>query len=485
MNKKNKFDQFHKNMSIKKANELLMQIRGNKSRDELLRGFCNIILNDNKVAIQHFRNVMKLGVPKEQEVDFYWYYANALKNENKFSQALKVLKNANEKHKLAKFTKLINELEKKVHSLLIKQKFHTKLNIKPINYKIPAITLKKYTKKFGNFVATKNVSFTVGHGVIHGFIGPNGSGKTTTIKAMIGAYISKKGQVNINGHDAGSKNANGLIGYIPERASFPKHLNCINYLSTMAQLSGLTAKDANEKALLILKDLGLEEHANRKPITFSSGMQKKILLAQALITNPDILILDEPAANLDPTARKELFDELIKLRQDGKTILLSSHILAELERLINEVTFIYNGEVIFSGLISEIENANSDVYIKTSKNKAISNFIHEKYKNYQIKGDLKTEIVVKNLTSKQAKELFHYITSYPGIQIKSLRANDLQSIYDKLIIQAELKINKTQELNVIMPPKKISDKLEMKRNVKHYDVNKKNTQTMKKMKRRK
>ena len=366
-----------------------------------------------------------------------------------------------------------NEAGSESHTLSTKQKVHNRLNLQPINYQLPAITLQNYTKKFRKFVATKNVSFTVGHGVIHGFIGPNGSGKTTTIKALIGAYISEKGQISINGHPAGSQNANGLIGYIPERASFPKHLNCIDYLSIMAQLSGLMPKEARPKAKIILKELGLEEHAKRKPITFSSGMQKKILLAQALITNPDILILDEPAANLDPTARKELFDELIKLRQQGKTILLSSHILAELERLIDEVTFIYKGKVVFSGKVAKIENENSDVYIKTSDNKAISDFIKKQYSKYQITGDLKTEIIVKNLNAAQAKELFSYITTYPDISIKSLRANDLQSIYDKLIVQAELDIRKTEQIDSINTKKHktlFKKKPETETDVKHENA---------------
>ena len=138
----------------------------------------------------------------------------------------------------------------------------------------PAISLSRYTKVFKKFVATKDVTFNVGHGVIHGFIGPNGSGKTTTIKAIIGAYISKKGQVSINGHPAGSREGNSLIGYIPERASFPKHLNCINYLTIMGQLSGLKKRYVRKRAIEIIKELGLEKYSYRKPITFSSGLQK-------------------------------------------------------------------------------------------------------------------------------------------------------------------------------------------------------------------
>jgi ABC-2 type transport system ATP-binding protein len=99
-----------------------------------------------------------------------------------------------------------------------------------INTDLPIIKIENYTKKFGKFVANKNITFNVGHGVIHGFIGPNGSGKTTTIKTLVGAYTLENGIIEINGYRAGSAQANSIIGYIPERASFPGHLNCIDYL---------------------------------------------------------------------------------------------------------------------------------------------------------------------------------------------------------------------------------------------------------------
>lgn len=304
---------------------------------------------------------------------------------------------------------------------------------KELNADIPTIEVNKYTKKFKKFVAAEDVSFKVGHGVIHGFIGPNGSGKTTTIKAMIGAYIPTKGKILINGHKAGSVAANSLIGYIPERASFPAHLNTLGYLVAMGQLSGLKANDAKKKAIEILSSLGLSQHAKRQPIKFSSGMQKKILLAQSLMTNPKILILDEPAANLDPTARKELFDQLIYLRDQGKTILISSHILSELERLIDEVTFVYYGEVIFSGKTEEFNNKDSDIYIKATDNEALAKFLNEK--NYKVDGDLKTEIIIHNIPREKANDLFAELAK-AKFTIMSFRSNDLQSVYDKLIEKA-------------------------------------------------
>ena len=303
-----------------------------------------------------------------------------------------------------------------------------------VDKKIPAIVVDNYSKKFRKFVAAKEVSFEVGHGVIHGFIGPNGSGKTTTIKAIMGAYVPSSGSIKINGNLAGHSSANRLIGYIPERASFPKHLNSIQYLKAMGELSGLKAKDAHDRAEKILVALGLDAHKKRKPISFSSGMQKKILLAQSLLTNPKILILDEPAANLDPTARKELFDQLLLLRNQGKTILISSHILSELERIIDEVTFIYYGEVIYSGDIESFNNDETDVFIKSEDNAKLKKFLIEN--KFEVIGDVKSELLIEHINPKTNEKLFKLLTK-SGIKILSYRSNDLQSVYDKLISKSE------------------------------------------------
>lgn len=304
------------------------------------------------------------------------------------------------------------------------------------NKNLPAIEVINYTKKFGNFVSTQNINFKVKHGVIHGFIGPNGSGKTTTIKALIGAYIATNGEILINGFKAGTEKANALIGYIPERASFPKHLNSIDYLTSMAHISGVKYKVARERAMQILEALDLKSQAKRKPITFSSGMQKKILLAQSLLTDPSILILDEPAANLDPSARHELFDQLISLREQGKTIFISSHILAELERLVDEITFIYYGEMLYSGSVEEFNKRSHSVFIRTNDANKLTSFL-KKYK-YQYEGDLNNEIKILNINDEKSQILYRQLAQ-DNINIISFRSNDLQTSYEALATKANEK----------------------------------------------
>ncbi|MGL6125111.1 MAG: ABC transporter ATP-binding protein [Metamycoplasmataceae bacterium] len=295
---------------------------------------------------------------------------------------------------------------------------------------IPAISIKNYTKKFKDFVAVENVNMNVNQGTIHGFIGPNGSGKTTIIKTLIGAYVHDNGEIKINVHEAGTVKANALIGYIPERASFPSHLNCIQYLQSMAEISGYSAKDAKNKAWQILEELKLTHLSKRNPSKFSSGMQKKILLAQALLNDPMILILDEPAANLDPVARKELFDTLFLLKSNGKSILISSHILTELERIVDEVTFIHYGKVIYSGNLDHFNHLKQDVFIKSSDNQALSEYLNAL--GYITVLNLGNELVVKDVKDELRKKLY-YNVSLSNINIIVYRSSDLMSIYDYLL----------------------------------------------------
>ena len=319
-------------------------------------------------------------------------------------------------------------------------KFDKKNQKKPleIDSSIPAISIQNYTKTFKKFVAVKNINMEVGQGKIHGFIGPNGSGKTTIIKTLIGAYVYKNGLIKINSFKAGTVKANSIIGYIPERASFPSHLNCIQYLQTMAEISGFSSKKAKIKAQEILEQLNLTKLSSRNPNNFSSGMQKKILLAQALLNDPKVLILDEPAANLDPVARKELFDTLFLLKNSGKSILISSHILSELERIVDEVTFIHYGKIIYSGNLSAFDGLTQDVFIKSKDNESLSKYLNNL--GYQTVLNLGNELVVKDIEDEFRKKL-QYNISLSGIEVSVYRSSDLMSIYDHLLKEEEKESN--------------------------------------------
>ncbi|MBE4704082.1 ABC transporter ATP-binding protein [Spiroplasma platyhelix] len=293
-----------------------------------------------------------------------------------------------------------------------------------------AIYIKDFTKKFKKFVAVDNATIKVKKGTIHGFIGPNGSGKTTTIKCLISAMIPTSGQLLVHGQDSWTVAAKKHIGYIPEAARFPKRISTYDYLVSMGEVSGLSTKQAKKKSEEILKDLNLWKFKKRNPNAYSSGMKKKVLLAQSLLNNPDILILDEPAANLDPTARTELFNDLRKLRKQGKSVLISSHILSELQALADEVTILNYSKVVYHGSVKQDKakyELNTSDNAKLIKLLEAKEFQVEKYEKHLLV-DIKKDEEINQVIS---------IALKAKITIKLLKPYilDLQSMYEKIVME--------------------------------------------------
>lgn len=270
------------------------------------------------------------------------------------------------------FDVFTNELQ--LNNQSIEAKDYT--NIKPM------VEIKELTKHYKGraYPAINKISFNIYPGEFHAFIGANGAGKTTAIKSIIGAYSDKRlsGKILINGIDNKEIEAKKLIGYIPEEAKFPKTMKLKDYLYLMSRLSGIESQEAKKRVSEILKDLKLESVKNKRPYDFSSGQKKRVLLAQALVHNPQILIMDEPAANLDPMARIGLFDELIRLKNQGKSIFISSHILDEVGKYATYCTIIDGGNVVFNGQLD--------------KTKDLSTL----YRNYVKKGSVDTGVVNSN-----------------------------------------------------------------------------------------
>lgn len=227
-----------------------------------------------------------------------------------------------------------------------------------------ALNVKGFSKKYRgrNNYAVKDASFIVKKGEFHGFIGANGAGKTTTIKSIIGAYAKFGGEIEIFGIKYSEAAAKKRIGYIPEKADFPKGMSLYRYLFSMANLSGLTKEKSKIFANDKISEFGLNKVRKSSPNSFSSGQKKKVLLAQSLVSEPDLLIMDEPAANLDPKARSDFFEELKKLQKQGKTIFLSSHILTELDKFTDHITILDNGKVVYNGEIKKLSKGNKIKY---------------------------------------------------------------------------------------------------------------------------
>jgi len=230
------------------------------------------------------------------------------------------------------------------------------------------------TKKYGKLVAVNSLDIKVQKGAVHGFVGPNGAGKSTTIKLLVGAIRRTSGEGFVKGYPIGSVDARRAIGYSPERPSFYKDWTAFDYLVHMAALSGLKTDEAERRSQELLDWLELSDFAKAKVGGFSAGMKQRLSIAQAMSHKPDLLVLDEPTANLDPDGRMSLLEKLKRLPQEqGVTIFISSHILSELEFLIDSVTLINKGRMVAEDSVKAMKEEISlnRFVLNTSNNEAV------------------------------------------------------------------------------------------------------------------
>ena len=230
------------------------------------------------------------------------------------------------------------------------------------------------TKRYGKLVAVDGLDVKVDKGTIHGFVGPNGAGKSTTIKLLVGAIRRTSGEGFIKGYPIGSVDARRAIGYSPERPSFYKDWTAFDYLVHMAALSGIKTTEAESRSQELLEWLELADFAGSKVGGFSAGMKQRLSIAQAMTHKPELLVLDEPTANLDPDGRMSLLEKLKGLpREQGVTVFISSHILSELEYLIDSVTLINKGRTVAEDSVKDMkeEIALNRYVLNTSNNEAV------------------------------------------------------------------------------------------------------------------
>jgi ABC-2 type transport system ATP-binding protein len=203
--------------------------------------------------------------------------------------------------------------------------------------------------------ALKEMDLSINQGEIFAYLGPNGSGKTTTIKMLLGLLFPTSGVIRLLGRtDIASTDIKRKIGYLPEGAYYPEFLKGEEILRFYGQLYGLHGKDLERRIDQVLDVVSMTFARTRLLRGYSKGMRQRIGLAQALLSNPDILILDEPTTGLDPLARKEMRDILANLRDEGKTLMISSHELQEVELISDRVGIIYKGEMQIQGTLDDL-----------------------------------------------------------------------------------------------------------------------------------
>ena len=222
---------------------------------------------------------------------------------------------------------------------------------------IPIIEIKDLSKSFVSFKAVDNLSLTVNQGDIYGFLGPNGAGKSTTIRMMMSLIQPSSGYINIFGMPLSQHRSSiaRRIGAIVEKPDFYLYLTAAKNLEILGKLSGANVSKKSIDA--ILDTVGLLDRASSKVKTFSYGMKQRLGIAQALLHNPDLIVLDEPTNGLDPVGVKEIRELILSLsREQNKTIFLSSHILSEVEIIATNMVIINKGCTIVEGNVQELLN---------------------------------------------------------------------------------------------------------------------------------
>jgi len=222
------------------------------------------------------------------------------------------------------------------------------------------VSVRGLTKVFRDFWnrpkarAVDNVDFEVRRGEVFGLLGPNGSGKSTTVKLLLGLLHATKGHIEVFGHSPRHVQTKARIGYLPEESYLYRYLNSRETLNFFGNLFELSKADRDSRSEQLLDMVGLGKTQTRAVGEFSKGMQRRIGLAQALINDPDLIILDEPTAGLDPIGCREVKDLILALARRGKTVILSSHLLSDVEDVCDRVVIYYGGKIQAMGTLKEL-----------------------------------------------------------------------------------------------------------------------------------
>ncbi len=225
----------------------------------------------------------------------------------------------------------------------------------------------KYGVKGLLIKALDDVSFNLEENEILGLVGANGAGKSTTIKILIGAIKQSAGECFVFGEKL-SKKSRANIGYLPEAPYFYKFLTGFELVVFYAKLSGMSSSVAKQAAMKALNLVGLDDAANRTVGLYSKGMVQRAGLAQAIVHNPKLVILDEPASGLDPVGASDMAEIILRLKKEGKSILLCSHIMSEVEKLCDRVVALSKGKVVALGTVDELlkKNDSTEVLFNTT-----------------------------------------------------------------------------------------------------------------------
>ncbi len=235
------------------------------------------------------------------------------------------------------------------------------------------VETKGLTKVFTDFwgrpkvAAVVDLDLELRPGEVYGLLGPNGSGKTTTIKMLLGLLFPTRGRAWVLGHPPGDVRATQRVGFLPEESYFYRFLDAVETLDFYGQLFRLRRRERVERTRSLIELVGLEGAARRPLREYSKGMMRRIGLAQALINDPDLVFMDEPTAGLDPVGTREMKDVTLRLKEEGKTVLLCSHLLADVEDVCDRIAILYRGELSVEGNMQELLSQKEMTQVTTQR----------------------------------------------------------------------------------------------------------------------
>lgn len=302
-----------------------------------------------------------------------------------------------------------------------------------------SIKVTNLTKKFGDFIAVDKLEFQVQKNHVVGFLGPNGAGKTTTFRMIVGLSEATSGSIEISGVPVifGNSASNQKIGYLPELPSFYLWMNGVEYLNFVADIFQIEPVKKQAKIDELLKLVNLWDARSKKIGTYSGGMKQRLGIAQVLINEPEVVILDEPVSALDPIGRKETL-EIIERLKVGKTILFSTHVLSDVDRICDDVVIINHGKLVAMSPLPELKakHASPMLEIEFNKNpeKLLPDLKNQAWvKKFENNGSTLKIWLNDNNVVKDNLPIEYFVNKKIGILNYGLRMPEMEDLFIELV----------------------------------------------------
>jgi ABC-2 type transport system ATP-binding protein len=301
------------------------------------------------------------------------------------------------------------------------------------------IETKDLTKKYGDFVAVRSLNLSVKQGEIFGLLGPNGAGKTTTILMLLGLTEPTSGQVKVMGFDPTHQplRIKSQAGYMPDQVGFYDELTARENLAYIAKLNGLAHTEAEKRISEVLDKVNLSKVANNRVATFSRGMRQRLAVADVLIKNPRLIIMDEPTQGLDPESAREFLSLIKGLSKSGITILLSSHLLHQVQETCDRVGLFRSGEMVLEGTVSELAKKvlGGKFHIKLRANGSDKNYLEElRLLPFVVEVNFKAPdqyslIATKDLRAEAAKTVVNADGQLYSLEVDNVSLDEIYNTY--------------------------------------------------------